>query len=85
MTLMRPNKIAKLTNLVSLGEHQGYSAWGPEHNLSQQIAVVMPRAAGVVLERAGEPISTPSSSRWSAISPGFWWPRELPRIVPSNI
>jgi hypothetical protein len=48
------NKLAKLTNLISIGEHQGYSAWGTERNLSQQITAVMPKASGTVLERAGE-------------------------------
>lgn len=48
------NKLAKLTNLISIGDHQGYSAWGTERNLSQQITAVMPKASGIVLERAGE-------------------------------
>ena len=48
------NKLAKLTNLISIGEHRGYSAWGTERNLSQQITAVMPKAAGQVLERSGE-------------------------------
>src|SRR5260370_15300876 len=48
------NKLAKLTNLISIGEHRGYSAWGTERNLSEQMATVMPKAAGVVLQRAGQ-------------------------------
>ena len=45
------NKLAKATGLISTGEHQGY---GTERNLSQQIDAVMPKASGIVLERAGQ-------------------------------
>ena len=52
--LMAPTSWLRPRELISIGEHQGYSAWGTERNLSQQITAVMPKASGIVLERAGE-------------------------------
>jgi hypothetical protein len=48
------NILAQAANLLTGDEHQGFSAWGPQRNLSQQLAIVMPKASGLVRERAGE-------------------------------
>ena len=48
------NILAQAAHLLTGDEHQGFSAWGPQRNLSQQLAAVMPKAAGKILKATGQ-------------------------------